>query len=140
LNRVEAKSLIEFTHLVLRRLFLAEVVFAYINPTALKSYRIMALCSFHDEKTPSLAVYENKSPERAHGIGMFHCYSCGITGTAIDFIENMENLSTMDALRLTAAKTELKIPPEVAQGFEKILQREKDYGFSSIMDELERQL
>ena len=45
----------------------------------------MALCVFHDEKTPSLRVYPQSQ--------RFHCYGCGRNGDVLDlvlFVHGME--------------------------------------------------
>ena len=43
-----------------------------------KGHSYMACCPFHNEKTPSFHVNENK--------GTYHCYGCGAHGDAIEFL------------------------------------------------------
>ncbi len=54
-----------------------------------RSYR--GLCPFHKEKTPSFHV----NPER----GNYHCFGCGAHGDAISFLEQIEGLTFIDAVR-----------------------------------------
>ncbi|MDH5558412.1 MAG: CHC2 zinc finger domain-containing protein, partial [Alphaproteobacteria bacterium] len=43
------------------------------------------LCPFHNEKTPSFTVNEDK--------GFYHCFGCGAHGDIFSFIQNTENLN-----------------------------------------------
>ncbi len=52
----------------------------------------LGLCPFHQEKTPSFTVNEQK--------GFYHCFGCGAHGTAIDFVMQRERLSFRDRSRL----------------------------------------
>ncbi len=47
------------------------------------------LCPFHNEKTPSFTVNEEK--------GFFHCFGCGVHGDVIAFVMRDEGLSFPDA-------------------------------------------
>ena len=59
------------------------------------------LCPFHKEKTPSFFV----NPER----GSYHCFGCGAHGDAISFVEQVEGLSFIDAVRRLAERLGLPI-------------------------------
>ena len=55
---------------------------------------LIGLCPFHGEKTPSFTLYpENNS---------FYCFGCGVGGNAITFIQKIENLDYVDAVKLLA--------------------------------------
>lgn len=54
-----------------------------------KSVRGMALCPFHNEKTPSMDIRKN----------FYHCYGCGQTGDVIDFVRKLEGLTFPEAIR-----------------------------------------
>ncbi|MCX7769230.1 MAG: DNA primase [Flavobacteriales bacterium] len=56
----------------------------------------VALCPFHDERTPSFSV----SPR----LGIYKCFGCGRAGDAIGFLKEHERLSYEDALRWLARK------------------------------------
>lgn len=49
----------------------------------------VGLCPFHSEKTPSFSVLPNK----------FHCFGCGATGDALDYIQRTEDMSLLEAAK-----------------------------------------
>ncbi len=55
----------------------------------------VACCPFHTEKTPSFSVNRNKQ--------FFHCFGCGISGNAISFLMNLNNLEFVEAVEDLAA-------------------------------------
>ncbi len=50
----------------------------------------MLNCPFHNDKTPSLKIYEKTNT--------FHCFGCGATGDQIEFIQKKENLTKHQAI------------------------------------------
>ena len=60
-------------------------------------------CPFHNEKTPSFYVNEDK--------GFYHCFGCGAHGDAIRFLTELDGLSFMDAVKTLAAEAGLELPP-----------------------------
>jgi DNA primase len=67
-----------------------------------KNYR--ALCPFHQEKTPSFMVNDDKQ--------IFHCFGCGAGGDVFTFLMRYENLSFYDALTELARIAGVTIPKE----------------------------
>jgi DNA primase len=65
------------------------------------------LCPFHNEKTPSFTVSEEK--------GFFHCFGCGAHGDVIGFVMRAGNLSFPEAVEQLARQAGLPIP-EMAPG------------------------
>ena len=63
----------------------------------------MGLCPFHNEKTPSLVVVEEK--------GFFHCFGCGAHGDLMVFVMRRENLSFPRAVERVAKELGLSLPP-----------------------------
>ena len=59
------------------------------------------LCPFHKEKSPSFHV----SPEK----GIFHCFGCGKGGDIFTFVMEIEGLSFMEALKLTAQEVGVSV-------------------------------
>ena len=55
----------------------------------------LALCPFHNEKTPSFKV----NPEKGDG-GFYYCHGCGEGGDAVTWLEKHRKLSKKEALRL----------------------------------------
>lgn len=60
------------------------------------------LCPFHNEKTPSFTVSEDK--------GFFHCFGCGENGDAISFEMKTRGLQFMEAVELLANEAGLEVP------------------------------
>ena len=60
------------------------------------------LCPFHNEKTPSFHVNQEK--------GFFHCFGCGTGGDVVKFVELQEKLAFPEAVRLLAQRFGLQVP------------------------------
>ena len=67
-----------------------------------KGKNYTACCPFHQEKTPSFAV--------DHAKQFYHCFGCGVSGDAIKFIRETENLTFVEALEVLAAQVGLSVP------------------------------
>ncbi|HUG46114.1 MAG TPA: DNA primase, partial [Sphingomicrobium sp.] len=61
-----------------------------------------ACCPFHDEKTPSFTVNDEK--------GFYHCFGCGAHGDAIGFLTDQRGLPFMDAVKELAARAGMDVP------------------------------
>lgn len=76
----------------------------------------LGLCPFHQDKNPSMSVSPTK--------GIFKCFSCGKSGTALSFLMEHEHLSYPDALKYLAAKYGIEVQEE-EESPEQIAQRLK---------------
>ncbi len=63
---------------------------------------LVGLCPFHGEKTASFNLY----PET----NSFYCFGCGAGGDVITFIKRIENLDYIDAIKLLADRSGMKMP------------------------------
>ena len=61
----------------------------------------VACCPFHNEKTPSFYVSPSK--------GIFKCFGCGKSGSAVGFVMEHEHCSYSDALRYMARRYNIEI-------------------------------
>jgi len=61
-----------------------------------------ACCPFHNEKTPSFTVNDDK--------GFYHCFGCGAHGDAIRFLTDHRGMPFMDAVKELAGKAGLEVP------------------------------
>lgn len=52
---------------------------------------MVGLCPFHQERTPSFYVNDEK--------GRFNCFGCGASGDVIDFVAKKDNCSSQDAIQ-----------------------------------------
>jgi DNA primase len=60
------------------------------------------LCPFHNEKTPSFTVSDEK--------GFFHCFGCGAHGDVIGFVMRSDGLSFPESVERLAREAGLPIP------------------------------
>jgi DNA primase len=65
------------------------------------------LCPFHNEKTPSFYVVEDK--------GFFHCFGCGAHGDAIGFVMRADNLNFVEAVERLAGEAGIAVPQQTPQ-------------------------
>jgi DNA primase len=61
-----------------------------------------ACCPFHNEKTPSFTVNDDKH--------FYHCFGCGAHGDAIRFLTDHRGLPFMDAVKELAGKAGMEVP------------------------------
>ncbi|PXW71604.1 DNA primase [Blastomonas natatoria] len=61
-----------------------------------------ACCPFHNEKTPSFTINDDK--------GFYHCFGCGAHGDAIRFMTDHQGLGFMDAVKELAAEAGMSVP------------------------------
>ncbi len=65
------------------------------------------LCPFHNEKTPSFTVNEDK--------GFYHCFGCGAHGDLISFEMQTHHLSFPEAVERLAAEAGLEVPAQAPE-------------------------
>lgn len=73
-----------------------------------------ACCPFHNEKSPSFTVSEEK--------GFYHCFGCQKHGSAIDWMIDYGGLDFMDAVKALADEAGMDVPapdPQAARRAEK---------------------
>jgi DNA primase len=70
-----------------------------------------ACCPFHNEKTPSFTVNDDK--------GFYHCFGCGAHGDAIRFLTDHRGMQFMDAVKELAAKAGMEVPAPDPQARER---------------------
>ncbi|GAA6735225.1 DNA primase [Thermus oshimai] len=85
------------------RLSLREVVGRYVALKPAGKGRWKGLCPFHQEKTPSFYVDEDK--------GLFHCFGCKAGGDLFAFVERMEGLDFRGALERLAEEAGIALAP-----------------------------
>jgi DNA primase len=68
-------------------------------------------CPFHNEKTPSFYVNDDKA--------FYHCFGCGAHGDAIRFLVEQEGLAFRDAVATLAAEAGLDMPEESPEARER---------------------
>ncbi len=88
---------------LISRTDIVEVVNSRV-PLKRKGKEYTACCPFHNEKTPSFTVSENKQ--------FYHCFGCGVHGNAIGFLMEFDHLDYIEAIETLAADQHLDIPRE----------------------------
>src|SRR5579864_429845 len=88
------------------RVSLADLVGKRVRLTR-KGREFGGLCPFHNEKTPSFYVVEDK--------GFFHCFGCGAHGDAIGYVMRADNLDFIEAVERLAAEAGLAVPTQTPQ-------------------------
>ncbi|QYE34249.1 DNA primase [Polymorphobacter sp. PAMC 29334] len=68
-------------------------------------------CPFHNEKSPSFFVNDDK--------GFYHCFGCGAHGDVIRFVVEQEGLGFIDAVKSLAAEAGLAVPEETPEARER---------------------
>ena len=76
----------------------------------------IACCPFHNEKTPSFYVSPSK--------GIYKCFGCGKSGTAVGFVMEHEGLSYVEALKYLAKKYGIEVV-EKEETAEEIARRQR---------------
>lgn len=61
----------------------------------------MGRCPFHEERTPSFSVSQEK--------GVYHCFGCGKSGNVFTFIMDIDNVPFSDAVKTLAEKANIKL-------------------------------
>ena len=84
-----------------------------------------ACCPFHNEKTPSFTVNDDK--------GFYHCFGCGAHGDAIRFLIDQRGMAFMDAVKELAAKAGLEVPAPDPQSRERA---ERTSSLTDVMGEV----
>jgi DNA primase len=83
------------------RTLLSSVIAPHVKLTK-AGREFKACCPFHNEKTPSFYVNDEK--------GFFHCFGCQAHGDAIRFLTDSRGLPFMDAVKELAGKAGMEVP------------------------------
>lgn len=88
---------------LLARADIVEVIDSHV-PLRKAGRNHQALCPFHEEKTPSFTVSQDKQ--------FYHCFGCGANGTVISFVMEFNGLGFVEAIEDLAGRYGLEIPRE----------------------------
>ncbi|NRF29251.1 DNA primase [Vibrio coralliilyticus] len=92
---------------LLARLDIVDIIDARVKLKK-KGKNYGACCPFHNEKTPSFSVSQEKQ--------FYHCFGCGAHGNAIDFMMEYERLEFPEAIEELASYLGVDVPREQRQG------------------------
>src|SRR5687768_3795762 len=91
----------DFAEQVKAQVDIVRTVGEYV-PLRRNGTRMVGLCPFHTEKTPSFGVTPS--------IGRYKCFGCGAGGDVINFIQEIEQLTFWEALKALAERNGIPIP------------------------------
>lgn len=80
---------------------IVDVVSSYVKLKKSGS-NYVGLCPFHNEKTPSFLVSQNKQ--------MYHCFGCGAGGNVFTFVMEYENFTFVEAIKYLAERSGVNLP------------------------------
>ncbi|WP_268913130.1 DNA primase [Lentilactobacillus sp. SPB1-3] len=103
---------------------IVDVVSQYVQLTQ-SGKNLFGLCPFHEERTPSFSVSEDKQ--------IFHCFSCGRGGNVFKFLMELENLTFPEAVRKVADLQNIHLDEKYASDGNQQAKRENSVAFQ-LMD------
>ena len=92
-----------FIHDLLSRVDIVEVVGRHVQLRK-GGANLSGLCPFHAEKSPSFSV----SPSRQ----TYHCFGCGVHGTALNFLIEYSGMGFVDAVKDLAQQVGMTVPDD----------------------------
>ena len=95
----------QFIDDLVARIDIVELIETYL-PLRKAGKEFQALCPFHGEKTPSFTVSQEKQ--------FYHCFGCGVHGTAIGFLMAYRNLEFVEAVEELADLAGVQVPRDVS--------------------------
>lgn len=95
---------------VRERTNIVEIVGQYVQlKKSGKNY--MGLCPFHEERSPSFSVAEDKQ--------IFHCFGCGKGGSVFNFVQEIEGISFPEAVQKIADMEQIPLQINLSDHIEK---------------------
>jgi DNA primase len=91
---------------ILNRADIVEVIDARV-PLKKKGREYWACCPFHNEKSASFSVSQNKQ--------FYHCFGCQASGNAIGFLMDYDHLEFVEAVETLAQSMAIEVPYEAGQ-------------------------
>lgn len=79
---------------------IVDVISKYV-PLVARGKNYFGVCPFHDDHSPSMSVSKDKQ--------IYKCFSCGATGNVFNFIQDYENVSFKEALKILSEMTGISI-------------------------------
>src|SRR5580692_12375201 len=92
----------DFKEIVKQQADIVRVVGDYVKLKKAGAQNYSGLCPFHDEKTPSFSVHATRQ--------FFYCFGCGTKGDVFTFVQKIENVTFVEAVRAVAQKFGIALP------------------------------
>lgn len=91
----------EFIEKLLSQVNIVNVISRYV-PLKRKGNKHWGCCPFHHEKAPSFVVNEDSQ--------YYYCFGCKESGNVISFIQKIESIDRIDAIKMLADEVKLELP------------------------------
>ncbi|MBQ7224023.1 MAG: DNA primase [Clostridia bacterium] len=91
----------EFIEKLLSQVNIVNVISRYV-PLKRKGNKHWGCCPFHHEKAPSFVVNEDSQ--------YYYCFGCKESGNAISFIQKIESIERIDAIKMLADEVKMELP------------------------------
>jgi len=95
---------------------IVEVISSYLQVTQ-KGKGYWALCPFHNDRNPSMSI--NKDGQ------FYHCFVCNSGGDVINFVQNYESCTFMEAVEILAKRAKIEIPQIASSPNKEIAEKKK---------------
>jgi DNA primase len=95
-------TLSDFKETVRQQADIVRIIGDYIQLKKAGAQNFVGLCPFHGEKTPSFSVHATRQ--------FFHCFGCGKSGDVFKFVQEREQITFPEAIRLVAEKSGIPLP------------------------------
>jgi DNA primase len=92
----------DFKEKVRQQTDIVRVIGDYVQLKKAGAQNFTGLCPFHGEKTPSFSVHATRQ--------FFHCFGCGKSGDVFKFVQEREQITFPEAVRLVAEKMGIPLP------------------------------
>ena len=102
---------------------IVDIISSYITVT-LKGKDYKCVCPFHDDHSPSMSISTSKQ--------IYKCFSCGAAGNVFTFVQNFENVSFIEAVKIVAEKIGYQINGVFKQ--ETVLKYQKEYDLMELVN------
>ena len=102
---------------------IVDIISSYV-PVTLKGKDYKCICPFHDDHSPSMSISTSKQ--------IYKCFSCGAAGNAFTFVQNYENVSFIEAVKIVAEKIGYQISGVIKQ--ETVLRYQKEYDLMELVN------
>ena len=103
---------------LLNRVDIVDVIEKFV-PLKRSGANLSACCPFHEEKTPSFTVSQQKQ--------FYHCFGCGAHGSAISFLMEYQGLGFIDAIENLASRVGIEVPRDQRNDRAEQQKNSKDY-------------
>ena len=92
----------DFAYTVKQQADIIRIVGEYVRLKKAGAQNYAGLCPFHQEKTPSFSVHATRQ--------FYHCFGCGASGDVFSFVQKIENITFVEAVRAIAQKVGIPLP------------------------------